>query len=361
MDPTGVFSSEYKSSPFYKKLMSALENNKDKTTMEKAVAAALSQEGYQNYATEGADMAQAKAKGLIWTGKEQRMNSDETGNTEYTRWAESCIMGRTGNSIYADYDWCAIFASWCMYQAGYYSEQQLKRFYYSYCADPRIEYDADTWIEAFCLEQERVWYTPVSAKKLEAYNWNTYYHTETDPFDIPYKPGGLIFFSWDGSGRYFNHVAMVVSYDEDTHVLTYINGNTDGQVITRMMDLDNEEEFYGKPLLKNSDRIMAYGEYDEIKPLEQKEITSDIAEIIWDVNSNSGISIQTNSKSQIVSVSVDGVYLGSNIESNMIIHEGKVSVGKSELAALSHGRHEMQLTFDDGVLTISFKVAEIKI
>ena len=328
--------------------------------MEKAVAAALSQEGYQNYATEGADMAQAKAKGLIWTGKEQRMNSDETGNTEYTRWAESCIMGRTGNSIYADYDWCAIFASWCMYQAGYYSEQQLKRFYYSYCADPRIEYDADTWIEAFCLEQEKVWYTPVSAKKLEAYNWNTYYHTETDPFDIPYKPGGLIFFSWDGSGRYFNHVAMVVSYDEDTHVLTYINGNTDGQVITRMMDLDNEEEFYGKPLLKNSDRIMAYGEYDEIKPLEQKEITSDIAEIIWDVNSNSGISIQTNSKSQIVSVSVDGVYLGSNIESNMIIHEGKVSVGKSELAALSHGRHEMQLTFDDGVLTISFKVAEIK-
>ena len=205
-----------------------------------------------------------------------------------------------------------------------------------------------------------MWYTPVSAKKLEAYNWNTYYHTETDPFDIPYKPGGLIFFSWDGSGRYFNHVAMVVSYDEDTHVLTYINGNTDGQVITRMMDLDNEEEFYGKPLLKNSGRIMAYGEYDEIKPLEQKEITSDIAEIIWDVNSNSGISIQTNSKSQIVSVSVDGVYLGSNIESNMILHDGKVSVGKSEIAALSHGRHEMQFAFDDGVLTVSLKVVEMK-
>ena len=360
LDPTGVFSSEYKSSPFYKKLMSALENNKDKTTMEKAVAAALSQEGYQNYATEGEDMAQAKAKGLIWTGKEQRMNSDETGNTEYTRWAESCIMDRTGNTIYADYDWCAIFASWCMYQAGYYSEQQLKRFYYSYCADPRIEYDADTWIEAFCLEQERVWYTPVSAKKLEAYNWNTYYHTETDPFDIPYKPGGLIFFSWDGSGRYFNHVAMVVSYDEDTHVLTYINGNTEGQVITRMMDLDNEEEFYGKPLLKNSGRIMAYGEYDEIKPLEQKEITTDTDEIIWDVNSNSGISLQTNSRSNIVSVSVDGVYLGSNIESNMILHDGKVSIGKSEIAALSHGSHEMQLTFDDGVLTVSLKVVEMK-
>ena len=360
LDPTGVFSSEYKSSPFYKKLMSALENNKDKTTMEKVAAAALSQEGYQNYSVEGADIAQAKAKGLIWTGKEQRMNSDETGNTEYTRWAESCIMDRSGSSLYADYEWCSIFASWCMYQAGYYSEQQLKRFYYSYCADPRIEYDADAWIEAFCLDQERVWYTPVSAKKLEAYNWNTYYHTETDPFDIPYKPGGLIFFTWDGSGNYFNHVAMVVSYDEDTHVLTYIGGNTDGQVITRMMDLDNEEEFCGKPLLKNSGRIMAYGEYDEIKPLEQKEITADITDIIWDVDSAAGIAIQTNSNSKIVSVSVDGVYLGSNIESNMLLHEGRLTIGKSELVALAHGEHEMQLTFDDGVLMIPFKVVQMK-
>ena len=360
LDPTGVFSSEYKASPFYKKLMSALENNKDKTTMEKAVAVALSQEGYQNYATEGADMAQAKAKGLIWTGKEQRMNSSNTGNTEYTRWAESCIMDRTGSSIYADYDWCAIFTSWCMYQAGYYSEQQLKRFYYSYCADPRIEFAADTWIEAFCLEQEKVWYTPVSAKKLEAYSWNTYYQTEIDPYEIPYKPGGLVFFSWNGSGKYFNHVAMVVSYDEDSHVLTYINGNTDGQVIIRMMDLDNEEEFFGNPLMKNSDRIMAYGEYDEVKPLEQKEITTDTAEIIWDVNSTSGISIQTNSKSQIASVSIDGAYLGSNIESNMVLHEGRLAIGRSELVALSHGRHEMQLAFDDGVLTISLKIVEMK-
>ena len=244
-------------------------------------------------------------------------------------------------------------------QAGY-NEQQLKKFYYSYCADPRIEYDADAWIEAFCLDQERVWYTPAAAKKLEAYNWNTYYHTEIDPYDIPYKPGGLIFFTWDGSGRYFNHVAMVVSYDEDTHVLTYINGNTEGQVITRMMDLDNEEEFYGKPLLKNSGRIMAYGEYDEIKPLEQKEITADTTEIVWDVDSGSGISVQTNSDSKIVSVSIDGVYLGSNIESNMIMHEGKVSIGNSEIAALSHGRHEMQLAFDDGVLMVSLIVIQMK-
>ena len=170
----------------------------------------------------------------------------------------------------------------------------------------------------------------------------------------------LMRFTWDGSGNYFNHVAMVVSYDEDTHVLTYIGGNTDGQVITRMMDLDNEEEFCGKPLLKNSGRIMAYGEYDEIKPLEQKEITADITDIIWDVDSAAGIAIQTNSNSKIVSVSVDGVYLGSNIESNMLLHEGRLTIGKSELVALAHGEHEMQLTFDDGVLMIPFKVVQMK-
>ena len=355
-----AFSEEYKNSPYYERLQKALNDSGDSSVMERTLAAALSQEGYKNYAALGMDIDKAKKDGLIWTGAKLRCNSHETGNTEYTRWAQAYISEEEEKQLYKDCDWCAIFASWCMYQAGYYNEQQLKKFYYSYCADPRIEYDADAWIEAFCLEQERVWYTPAAAKKLEAYSWNTSYHTEIDPYDIPYKPGGLIFFTWDGSGRYFNHVAMVVSYDEDTHVLTYINGNTDGQVITRMMDLDNEEEFYGKPLLKNSGRIMAYGEYDEIKPLEQKEITADTAEIIWDVDSDSGISIQTNSNSKIVSVSVDGVYLGSNIESNMIMHEGKVSVGKSEIAALSHGRHEMQLAFDDGVLTVSLKVVEMK-
>ena len=47
-DPTGEYSAEYVSSPFYEKLLLALENSADKTTMEKTLAAALSQEGYQN-------------------------------------------------------------------------------------------------------------------------------------------------------------------------------------------------------------------------------------------------------------------------------------------------------------------------
>ena len=358
-DPTGVFSSEYKSSPFYKKLIAALDNSEDKTTMEKALAAALSQEGYKNYAIEGADLTQSKARGLIWTGKELRMNDYETGNTEYTRWLQSCVLNyRSQASLLADYDWCAVFASWCMYQAGYYTDEQLKKFYYSYCADPRIEFDADAWIEAFCFDQEKVWYTPIAARKVAAYDWNTYYHTEVDPYDIPYKPGGLIFFSWNGTGDYFNHVAMVVSYDSETHELTYINGNTEGQVITRMMDLDNVEEFHGNPIIQNSGRIMAYGEYDAVKPLEQKEITAEQNVIIWDKNSGSGFSLVTDSDSKIVSVTIDNEYIGSNIESNILMHQGKVKVGRSELVDQPAGLHELMLTFDDGVLTMPLIVEE---
>ena len=79
------YSEEYMSSPYYTKLIDALEDNKDKTAMQKTLAVALSQEGYKNYATEGIDIEQARKDGLLWTGAELRMNNNRTGNTEYTR------------------------------------------------------------------------------------------------------------------------------------------------------------------------------------------------------------------------------------------------------------------------------------
>ena len=59
------FSEEYKSSPFYSKLMTALEETEGETAMERTLAAALSQEGYNNYATQGIDLEQARADGLL--------------------------------------------------------------------------------------------------------------------------------------------------------------------------------------------------------------------------------------------------------------------------------------------------------
>ena len=267
-------------------------------------------------------------------------------------------MDGSGNDGYLDCDWCAIFVSWCLYQSGYYTKDELKKYYYAYCAEPRVEYDADSWILAYNLDQKNVWYAPKAHHKLDAYNWNTYYNIDIDPFNMPYKPGGLVFFSWDGSGEYFDHVSIVVDYDRDTHVLTYTNGNSDGQVITRQIDLDVEEEFRGTAFTKNSNRIMAYADYDEIKPLEPKKITSQYSEIYWDKGAASGFRFGTDSDSKIFSVSVDGEYLGSNIENNMLLQEGKVIIGKSELVNLDEGRHDLLFTFDDGALPVTLTVTD---
>lgn len=353
-----VFSKEYQTSPYYEKLLDALEKTKDKTTMEKTVAVTLSQEGYLNYATEGIDIEKAKKEGKLWTGTELRMNENYTGNTEYTRWAQRYVMNRDEESQYADYDWCAIYVSWCLYQAGYYTKDELKKYYYSYFADPRIFYDADTWIESFNFDQHKCYYVPKAHHKLDAMNWNTYYNVDIDPYDIPYKPGGIVFFSWDTSGKYFDHVAIVVDYDKDTHVLTYSNGNSDGQVITRQIDFDVEEEFHGCVYAKNAERIMGYTEYDEIKPLEKREISVENPVIIFDKGESSGIKIKTDSDSVIAKVYVDGDYLGSVFESNMVFHEGLLTIGKSEIVDLDIGIHKMKLTFEDGEADIVLYITD---
>ena len=353
------YSDEYKTSQYYKNLMDALDESKDKSTMEKTLAVALSQEGYKNYATSGIDIEQARADGLLWTGAELRMNENQTGNTEYTRWAQRYIMDRPENTQYLDCDWCAIFTSWCMYQAGYYDKEELKRCYYSYYARPVTSYDADGWITTFNLNQKNVWYTPTAQKQLDdKYSYVTYYNTNTDALEIPYKAGGLVFFNWDASGDSFDHVAIVVDYDKDTHILKFLNGNSEGQVITREIDLDLEEEYRGNALTKNADRIAAYGEYDEIKPLEQREINSEVKRITWDKSATSGIKVPTDSESKVCSVYIDGEYLGSTIESNMVLLEGRMAIGKSEMIKIPAGAHTMSLTFDDGVLDIPLEITD---
>ena len=352
------FSEEYKTSVYYTNLMNALDAYQDSTTQERTLAVALSQEGCNNYATAGIDVEQARADGKLWTCTELRMNDDDTGNTEYTRWAQRYVMGRSEASQYVDYDWCSIFVSWCLYQAGYYDEEQLKQYYYAYVVDPRVFFDADSWIESFNLNQRMVYYPPKAHHKLDAMPWNTYYNVDVDPFEIPYKPGGLVFFCWNGTGDYFMHVGIVISYDQDTKVLTYINGNTEGQVITRQMDLDVEESFRGQAYCLNADRILAYADYDTITPPEPKEITAETPVITWDKSAASGVKISTNSESIMASVYLDDDYYGSIIESNMVFHEGLLTIGGSELRAMERGAHKLTLAFDDGSVDLTLKITD---
>ena len=352
------FSEEYKSSPYYTKLMQALEDHKDGTTMEKVFAVAISQEGYANFATEGYDIDQARRDGKLWTGAELRMNDNLTGNTEYTRWAQRYVMDRDESEQYADYDWCTIFTSWCLYQAGYYDEETLKRYFYCYVVDPRIFWSADQWIESFNLDQKKVYYAPNTHHKLDAMPWNTYYNVDVSPFDMPYKPGGLVFFGWHGTGAYFSHVAIVIDYDPETCVLTYTNGNSGGKVITQQIDLDVEESYREKPYTLNANRIMAYADYDQYVAPEQKEIVIDTPVIKWDKGAESGLKIQTNSESIVAYVYEGDTYLGSILESNMVLHEGLLQIGKSELVKLPVGLHKIKLQFDDGEVVKPFKITD---
>ena len=257
-----VFSREYMTSNYYKQLQTTLKNLKgEDDIMKRVLAIAQSQEGYKNYAMAGYDPAKESENGYLWTGTKLRSNGG-TGNTEYTRWAQRYVTRRAVSSQYADCDWCAIFASWCLYQGGIYSgqEQSKKNWYFSYCADPRVE--KNSILTSFNCDQAQVWYTPLATKKIAAYeDWNTYVHTEVDPYEIPYRPGGLIFFSWDGTGRYFSHVGIVVDYNAATHTLKYISGNCSGTVLTY-------DVYYDKKIwsgVTGYDTIMAYAEYYEGK------------------------------------------------------------------------------------------------
>ena len=255
-----IFSREYMGSPYYKSLQDTLAKVKDEPDiMKRVLAIAQSQEGYYNYAMAGYSVSDAKSSGNLWTGKTKRSNGSGTGNTEYTRWAQRYWHRYSESSQYADYDWCAIFSSWCLFQAGLYTGQDTskKNWYYSYCADPRVD---RSYGSSFNCDQAQVWYTPLASKKIAAYaDWNEYVHTEVSPYDIPYRPGGLIFFCWDGVGRFFSHVGIVVSYDEEKHILRYISGNCSGQVLTY-------DVYYDKTLWSGYtgyNSIMAYAEYYE--------------------------------------------------------------------------------------------------
>ena len=355
MEPKNC-SEEFSDSEYYTRLAKALEENENSTVMERALAVALSQDGYKNYAIEGVDINKARDEGKLWTGIIQRDNYNETGNTEYTRWIQSYVLG--SNAIYSDLDWCAIFMSWCMYQAGYYSSDELKRFYYSYCADPRLESSYYSWIESFNLDQHDVYYTPLAYRKLDAYSeWNEYFNINIDPYDLPYKPGGLLFFGWDGDGRYFDHVGMVISFDRESHILKYISGNDDGQV--RIREYDFEDTTYKKkPKIKNYNRILAYAEYDYIENLTPKPIEISQTSFECERDNNEGITINTTSNSKTVLVKQNGNVIASHLNETASVNNGDITITKDVINSLEKGENTLGIVLEDNAFVITVTITD---
>lgn len=351
-------SPEYEGSKFYDRLWEARQETVGQPVMDRVAEIALSQEGYRNYATGGVNLEWAKENNRIWTGEYLRMNSNYTGNTEYTRWAQSYVMDRNYHSGYFDCDWCAIFVSWCMYQAGYYDYPQLPRYYYSYYADPRVEPHYGTWAEAFNFDQSDVYYTSKANRKLELYSeWNHADNTDVSPYDIPYKPGGLLFFTWDGTGNYFNHIAIVLGYDSEAHELYYINGNDGGMVQTRVMDLDETEKYNGHVMLKNADRIMAYADYYYIeKPTQKDSFLLKTTDFEWEAESNKNLSFYTNSDSKTIKISTDDGLEANYKNKGLSITNGQINIGSVILDQLPFGNNTIHIVLEDGSFDINVKV-----
>ena len=353
-------SEEFRSSPFYEKLWRAKQDNAPYSVMFRVSEIAKSQLGYKNYSTYGIDIQRAREENKIWTGLVLRNNFDETGNTEYCRWAQSYIMDKTGNELLYDYDWCAIFVSWCMYQAGYYDGEELKRCAYAYNVDTRVEPHYETWIESYNLDQKNVWYSPTAKYKVERYSeWNHAVNTDISPYDMPYAPGGLLFFNWNGTGDWFNHIAIVLDYDENTHVLTYINGNDDGQVIIRAMDLDVTEEYYEHKLLKNANRIMAYAEYDYFEiPTKKQLIYTPNAVFDRSPEDTSTLVIRTQSESRTVRMTADNGLTADYKTKGLSITCGQINIGNSILKYLDTGKNRIHFELEDGSFDITINVEE---
>ena len=352
-------SEEYASTEFYKSLWASREIFSNVSIMERVAAIALSQQGYNNYSLSGTDIRKARSAGNLWTGRTLRNNSHDTGNTEYTRWAQTHIMGLSGDQIYYDLDWCAIFVSWCMFQAGYYSDTKYARYYYSYCADCRAERYAIDWTSSFNFDQNNVWYTPKAKKKLDDYaRWNKYVHTNIDPFDIPYKQGGLVFFTWNGTGEFFDHIGIVIDYDPDTHVLQYISGNDDGVVIIHSFDLDEVGSYKDKNVIKHSERIIAYAEYSEINVMNKKELTADCLSFTRDRNDIYGISIHTNSDSDTVTLKENDRVIANNGDYGICINSGDIVIPPEFFLKFANGKYRFQIVLSDGVLDLELNITE---
>lgn len=254
-------------SEYYRKLKNTVYdiNNSSVSYMEATARIAESQVGYKAYGTNG------MFANLHLNGAYTNSNFwGDTANTEYTRWiydkvaklelkssvvannksAYNKILNNCNVCRYADVDWCAAFASWCMYHSGYHYNNSDKYIVYSVCADPRKDLGPGERITSFNGNVNKVWYTKKGNAAInEVRDWYTgswsgiymnknfkewnkgvasshrnrsQYPTSVDKNGIPYKRGGLIFFNYDGDVL-LDHVGIVVSVGKNS--LTYIDGN----------------------------------------------------------------------------------------------------------------------------------------
>ena len=95
---------------------------------------------------------------------------------------------------------------------------------------------------------------------------------------------------------------------------------------------------------------------DKKQSSDTAEITADKTEFTWDRNSSDSIVINTNSKSESISVRQSGKIFSTSDKENISISDGVVTMKPEFLNKLNDGENELKLIFDDGSITVKINV-----
>lgn len=155
----------------------------------------------------------------------------KNGGTVYGAWWSSVV--KNGYN-YTKAGWCAMFACWCANIAG---------------AGMNVAYDKTS-----AQVQNLMDYLKKNGK------------VDTS-FSSKPQPGDFIFF---GYGKSADHVAIVVEYDADTNIVTFVGGNQSNKVKKTTTTWSSNGK-YGKQ------KVVGYGRpnYGRVKPLEAPSVKTD--------------------------------------------------------------------------------------
>ena len=113
----------------------------------------------------------------------------------------------------------------------------------------------------------------------------------------------------------------------------------------------------------NDETADTSGEIEESLPLENSEeefvLQADSTEFTWDRNSDTGITIQTNSDSKSFTVKKNGIlYSSSLISNNLLIDYGTIYLSNDFLKKLDDGENDITLILKEGNLDITVNVTD---
>lgn len=155
----------------------------------------------------------------------------KNGGTVYGAWWSGVV--KSGYN-YTKAGWCAMFACWCANNAG---------------AGMNVAFDKS------------------SAQVQSLMDWLKKNGKVDTSFSSKPQPGDFIFF---GYGKSADHVAIVVEYDADTNVVTFVGGNQSNKVKKTTTTWSSKGK-YGKQ------KVVGYGRpnYGRVKPLDAPSVKTD--------------------------------------------------------------------------------------